>query len=431
MYSQTKSFKFVLDPIFIMGLSWSDSIYLAIFLQEFAEHAPSINIKLFFPGDFDKLAQLVSRLIGLSEFVESFQEYNILEPIKYDDYFDEDFKSKIYRDDDTSSQARLLISLSEYFNADGVLTNNELLLDNKHIIQQKRRQKVLDLIDFIDILEVIAVGNDKFRSVRSDWKNLSLDVYYILEHWQGSKWAKWFFNNSDNMEDDHLRESYRNALLNRYPFIAYARDMVRFGEIQKNFAFRRGETHGYSMMPSYHLTNFYLMLWGMLEHVTSIVNSTMNLGLKEKQCGIRSKKFWSAINDKDSQFKELFNKYYKGWVDIMAAMRHAAAHHTIHLPSQMFEENDEIKKSDEEIILELKKDGIDFESTGNEKADQFLWSSRVHEWKLSKMKELAPSLVYFEMNDKLIFRDPISSIDYDMHYLNAIMYSFWALMLNR
>ena len=68
-----------------------------------------------------------------------------------------------------------------------------------------------------------------------------------------------------------LRDFLHSALLNRYSFMLYSRDMLMFYDLQKDFYSRRGLLQRYGMAIGYYVTNFfYLLLWGMLDHVTII-----------------------------------------------------------------------------------------------------------------------------------------------------------------
>jgi hypothetical protein len=126
-------------------------------------------------------------------------------------------------------------------------------------------------------------------SFRPTQQGVTLDLVYQWTHWKASRFAKWFNHVQAIIEKKELQESLRSALLNRYPFLLYSRDMVRFYELQMDFYQRRGLQRRFSMGVGFYVSTFYLFLWGMLEHLTIIAKWAKDLTIDETKCGIRSK----------------------------------------------------------------------------------------------------------------------------------------------
>ena len=351
--------------------------------------------------------------------------------VALDEYISEDFRGELLGESDEAKQARYLIVLANKVAADGIVTDNSLLLKCKYALYQYHKIKIYDHHGFWDILDVIAVGNEVYISIRSDWKNIPLEVYYMQVHWKGSKWARWYFSHCEEYQDRDLREMFRSALLNRYSFVAYARDMVLYGDLQQDSYFRKGVKEGHSMFLNYHLTTFYLMLWGMLEHVTSIVNLVFDLGLRKRECGIRSPKLWARLSENYQNHVNVYNEKYKEWVEVMADMRHAAAHRTLYLPAVLLEETKESKMSDQEIIAALKDEGTEIEPMGVEGLDEAAWQLRIYEWRRTRAKEIASSVIFVEGENRSYWRSPIASIDYDFLKMNSVIDLFWTLIMAR
>src|SRR5262249_43463575 len=155
-------------------------------------------------------------------------------------------------------------------------------------------------------------------------RSLTIDLYYQRNHWKQRRLARWYWAKASALGDGDLRENVHSALINRYALIAYARDMVRFYELQLDHFHRRGLLRRFATLLGYQLTNFYLYLWGMLEHLTLITNRVKELGLRERQCGIESPAFWAALGKKDSALRACIREGpIVQWIDQMADVRHA------------------------------------------------------------------------------------------------------------
>lgn len=63
--------------------------------------------------------------------------------------------------------------------------------------------------------------------------------------------ARWFNRVSSSLTPPDHHENVRNATLNRYGFILYSRDMVRFYELQLDHFTRRGLYRRFGGMLAY------------------------------------------------------------------------------------------------------------------------------------------------------------------------------------
>ena len=159
-----------------------------------------------------------------------------------------------------------------------------------------------------------------FWSVSNEERRLTLDVFYQWTHWKNARLAKWFNNVNHKIANQELRDCLRSALLNRYSFILYSRDMIIFYDLQKDFYSRRGLIQRYGMAIGYYVTNFYLLLWGMLDHVTIIAKFAKDLKVEERQCGIKSDRFWKEFGPLEPGLTEfLTTEKISEWLSCMAA----------------------------------------------------------------------------------------------------------------
>src|SRR3989442_10477274 len=109
------------------------------------------------------------------------------------------------------------------------------------------------------------------------------------------------------------------------------------------------------------MTNFYLYLWGMLEHLTLIAKYEKKLPVQEKACGIVSQKFWEVFGERDPILRRyMCEDPMREWIAAMADARHAAAHRAMLLPNYIVEETEDSRKTDAEISAILRKEDPEF-----------------------------------------------------------------------
>ena len=165
--------------------------------------------------------------------------------------------------------------------------------------------------------------------------------------------------------------------------------MVRFFEIQRNHFTRRDLIGRFGLAVGYHVNASYLLLWGMLEQLTTIAKQMRGLALNERDCGIQKKQFWKKLREPGLQAFVQQGRIGE-WVNLMADVRHQAAHSTIPIPGEVFMDTEDSKKSDEEIRRIIQKERPLFYQlalvTGME-------SQMIQIWRVKHMKRLAPSMV--------------------------------------
>jgi hypothetical protein len=195
---------------------------------------------------------------------------------------------------------------------------------------------------------------------------------------------------------------------------------------------RRGRLQKWTLAIGFYINTFYLMLWGMLDHLTIVAKYARNLKISEKNCGIRSEKFWKEFR----AVEKGLTYFIKGpnmseWIGIMADMRHQAAHNIIPIPSLLVNETPDSKKSDDEIVEMLKKEDphlYRFLDPGTIEACQPTWITM---WRMKKMEIVGPGMVKVAKPDGTGYlRDPVISVDYDLSNLIAVMDAFLVKLFN-
>jgi hypothetical protein len=351
-------------------------------------------------------------------------------PFKLDVAIQSELREPLLSNTVESNRCLDVLAVGDAIQADGILTNDARLVNARYGLYQHHRIRIIPLKELGDTVEIFAHGHSIFLSYTTG-QYITLDVFYQWTHWRGSRFAKWFNQVQATIERKELQESLRSALLNRYPFLLYSRDMVRFYELQMDFYQRRGLQRRFSMGVGFYVSTFYLFLWGMLEHLTIIAKWATDLTIDETKCGIRSKKFWKEFNKTDPRLNTFLRQpKISDWISVMADMRHAAAHRDLALPTTLVSETEDSKKSDDEILDIIRQErSYMFESIiapmMKSMEPMMIWL-----WRISKMKIVAPSMVVIKRGDKAYLRDPVMSIDHDLQYLTAIIDAFLVALFN-
>jgi hypothetical protein len=429
----TRSFSFILDPA---CLSFEELMPIFSLIREMKEICSELGIEIVIPS-----------YMVTQEDLSLFTIFNInlnvinrppnLINIELDESIDEDIVKKFTNNTESSDRALALLSLSESLKSDGIITNNVLLIEARYPIYQYHGIRIIPLGKFSDIIDIIAHGNSIFSSASSTLRNLTFDVFYQFTHYKNRRFFSWFNKIIRELDNIELINNVRSALLNRYPYILYSRDMIRFYELQRDYYLRRGERR-FHLMLGYYLSNYYMLLWGMLDHLTVIAKYAYNLSIKERYCGINSDKFWGKFKSKEPnlyKFMKISPSPISEWIDIMAEMRHHAAHKVIKIPTRILEETDESKMSDADILEIIRNETNDTELMYQLLPEDYIKKVHepilVNEWRLGKMKEIAPSMVIIKMENRIVFRDPALSVDYDLERLNAVIDAFIIIMFRK
>jgi len=425
-YNVIKDFLFVIDPRSLPNLNDTSSRDVAATLQYLRETS-GVRIELVLPrymSDkvFPKNSAISEALKLISEAPPSdFQLHKAVE-------------KKILKDSKKLAEIEhesSLLALSESMTADGIVTDSDLLIENQYVIYQYHRIRIVPLDEFRDMIRVIAVGNSVFWSTAYG-RDIGFDIFYQMTHWKASRLLKWWSQATRGQMTKELVENLRAALLNRFPYILYSRDMVRFYQLQRDYYLRRGRLQMYGLAIGFYINTFYLMLWGMLEHLTIVAKYARNLGVDERSCGIRSKRFWKEFRVVENGLSK-FVKTPKmaEWIGIMADMRHQAAHKVILIPSVLLFDTDDSKKTDDEIVEILRNEKphhYRFFDAEFIEAQQPIW---IDDWRMKKMEIGAPGVVVVSKHGgKSYLRDPVISVDYDLSYLVAVMDAFLVKLFN-
>jgi len=419
----TRTFTVVVDPYSLDVLAHDRRLLYAFALVDtLADFAPPITIQLVFPAYLATASQLASVEGYFLPFTLFSDEVSVPQ-VALSRHIPGRLRGRIERGAEDECRSLRLLSLAEHLKADGILTESPALLDARYELLVRHKFRIIPLREFADFIEVCGRGHGVPCSVVPA-HDIPWDLLYVFTHWKCRRLAGWLNAVSSTLTDTSLRELLRSAILNRYPFIITARDYVRFYELQTHHCFRHtGQRGEFRMSLNYHLTSFYLHVWGMLDALTGIANLRLGLGLSARQCGITSDAFLDAIRHERAPLSRFIKHYGPRWVSVMGDVRHPAAHSAIRIQRELLEETQESRKSDEEIIAILKvEDPIVWVT--DEAYTRHLLPTAIYLWRVRHMTVVTDDAIYVEDPSGSYFRPAVTSIDADLEMLNAFVDAF-------
>jgi hypothetical protein len=420
----TRRFAFVLDPESLPRLSEPRYAGIVLLIQDLRRITPSVTVTLALPrylGDahVHGYAERIRPILWEIETPEGVPGVTLSKRIP------RRHRERLPGATVEGQSAIALLALCDFIQADGIVTTEPRLVEARYPLLQHHRLRVIPLEECANWIEVCAHGHDVFWSATEYSRNLTVDVFYPWTHWKNRRLARWFAASTSRFVSLGVQEDVRNAVLNRYPFLLYSRDMVRFYELQMDHFNRRGLQRRFSTPLGYYMSNFYLHLWGMLDHLTVMAKRAFGLEVEDRTCGIENKTFWKALATKEPGLRAFMrDPKMVQWVGVMADMRHAAAHREMLLPSILVQESEAYKKTDEEISEILAREEPDFYEGLSENAKQILEPQRIWLWRMDQLNTIASNVVVVQKRKGGYIRFPVDSVDYDLGMLTAILDAF-------
>lgn len=421
----TRDFLLVVDPASLEDLLKYPLKMALGLVEDLADLDPSVNVRLIFPLYLATDGERDVAKTGRAP-LEFFPEEIDVPKLTLARDLGRRVRERIERGAEGDCRGLRLLALAEHIKADGVVTSIPSLMDSRYALLRHHKFRIVPPPEVPDFVEVCARGHSIFCSAISAPRWLPPDVLYQVAHWKNRRFAQWFGKASPALSDEIIREHLRSALLNRYPMILYARDMVRFFELQKDYHFRRaGQPPVFRAPLNYHLTAFYVHAWGMLDSLSGIANRHLGLGVPTHKCGVVSGDFLKALSRKRPGLVAFIKRYTAEWISIIGDVRHPVAHSALRLQRDLAAATDESKKSDAEIAAILRKEDPETYRVLPPDLIRAVAPVLIDNWRLSKMKVITDDAIYVERADGSgYFRNPVASIDFDLERVNAFIDAF-------
>ena len=108
----------------------------------------------------------------------------------------------------------------------------------------------------------------------------------------------------------------------------------------------------------------------------------------------------------------------------MADIRNHAGHKVIKIPNEVLADTDESRKSDEEIREILQRENDFLYQTLNQTSIAEIEPIMIQQWRIKKMRRIAPSQVFIKTKDGGYLWDPVASVDHALERLTAVLDAF-------
>ena len=416
----TREFAFVVDPRCLERISaYSPAPFLEAVARLTASQ-PSVKIQLASPSFFDpedsrRIAQYGSSIRGIPAPIGD-GKFHVSKSLSNKQ------RKLLSAAKEGGQRALALLALAESTQADGVVSDAPELLAARYALLAHHRIRVIPLEEFPRWIEVCGIGHSTFVSAVDPYVDIPPDMFYQWLDRKNRSLIEWHSRMSDRVAAE-TAEDLRSIVYNRYPFILYSRDMVRFFELQSDHVQRRTGESRLTSFVGFHLVNLYFHTWGLLDHLTLVANRQLDLSLPDQRCGIASDEFWGAVGTRmPSLRKAVKQPRLNDWIAVMADMRHPAAHKAMLLPTQLVSHTEESQLSDAEVVEILKKeDPESFEVFKKEDVLKAMMPMMISNWRYRKLKVIADGMVHVSGPSRAYFRPALNSVDYDVGMLNEVV----------
>jgi hypothetical protein len=420
----TREFGFIIDPRCLERIS---SFPPAAFLDAAAQltaSTPAVKIQLSSPSFFGP--EDSRRLREYRPFISDIQAPLGDGKFHVSKSFSNKHRKLLSAARVSGQRALALLALAESTKADGVVSDATELLATRYALLAHHRIRVIPLEEFPRWIEVCGIGHSTFVSAVDPHVNFPPDMFYQWLDRKNRSLIDWHSRMSHRVSPE-TAEDLRSIVYNRYPFILYSRDMVRFFELQSDHVLRRSGQRRFGPFVGFHLVNLYFHTWGLLDHLTLVANRHLGLGVPENRCGIASDEFWSASATRAPSLRRAVKQpRLNDWIAVMADMRHPAAHKAMLLPTQLVSHTPESQLSDAEVLEILKKEDPEPFELFDRDALRAMVPLMVSNWRAQKLKIVADGVVHVRGPSRSYFRPALNSVDYDVRMLNEVLEIFIA-----
>lgn len=417
----TRIFDLVLDPYCLHELLMPGVRGAIQLVGDLMGFDPPVTFRLVFPGYLATGSQQQLSERGRIPVV-LFPDEDQVSAVALSRGIGRRVRERIERGAEGECRGLRLLSLAEHLKADGIVTALPSLVDARYNLLRHHKFRIVLPAELPDFVEICARGLGVPCSSTLARRWLPPDLLYQWAHWKNRRLVEWFSKASPTLPDAGLRERLRSAIYNRYAFILHARDMVHFYQLQKDHYVRRGRQVYWSSL-NYHLTAFYVHVWGMLDALAGIANLRLGLGLNPLRCGIDREEFLDALEGSQPGLHRFIKTYRTRWIAIIGDVRHPAAHSALRLQHDIVTHTEESQKSYDEIAAILRReDPTSYELLPD--LAKKMEPALVENWRINKMKVITDDAIYVEGAAGGYFRPPVTSLDFDLERLNAFIDAF-------
>jgi len=421
----TREFVLVVDPYILQEVLTLNKGGLVRLVIELRQLPIPVNVQFAVPAYL--VGPEVAETVKAASFALSFvRDESRVPPLTLSPEISRRHRERIERGAEGECRGLRLLALAQYLKADGIVTTIPSLVEARHLLRLRHAFQIVSPAELLDFVGICARGHSVFCTARPAPTYLPPDIFYQFTDPKARRWFEWLNKVGPTIGDETLREHLRSALLNRYCFILYARDMTKFNELQKQYYLRRRERPAiYRALVNYHLTAFYVHIWGMLDALAGIANRRLSLGLDPRQCYLAREEFLSALKEKHPGLARFVKEHRARWVNVIGDVRHPVAHSALLLQQDVVVDTEESRKSDEDILAIVREEEREFLASIPPEWAPSIEANLIWRWRDAKRKIQSDDVIYVENPaGGGYLRGPVVSIDFDLDMLNAFVDAF-------
>ena len=425
MIVPSRDFVVIVDPPLLNDVVTLDRGGVVRTILELKELEDPIKIRLllptylFDPPQTSEAMRVLRNVFSLARNEALIPKFNLSRDLRRRD------RERIERGAEGGCRGLRLLALAQHVKADGVVTSLPSLIEPRFHLRRLHALRIFPPADLSDFVAVCSRGHSIF--VNRQLSQVAPDIFYMYADPKARRLFQWFNKASPTFADDTVREHLRSALLNRYAFILYARDMTQFYELQKQYYLRRrGRPAIFRGLLNYHLTAFYVHVWGMLDALAGIANRQLALGIDPRQCYLNRDEFLDALWPKSPGLARFIKEHRAKWVSVIGDVRHPVAHSALLLQQDVVVHTEESKQTDEQILAIVREEEREFLDSIPADVLPSIEATLVFNWRQNRMKVENDDAIYVEgpTTGGGYFRGPVVSIDFDLEMFNAFIDAF-------
>ncbi|MEK0337902.1 MAG: hypothetical protein QQN41_10765, partial [Nitrosopumilus sp.] len=239
--------------------------------------------------------------------------------------------------------------------------------------------------------------------------------YTMCDYYGKEAWSSYSSMMGADVLKANTNEVLRSLLLNKFSYICHARDKLLFYMLQRSYAKRNGfKKQDYRFEAGFHLTYYYLLIWGGIDQLSIIINDLLELGSKGISVSIGKENFRKKIMSINEKMGEiLIKEKYLVWFEHLRKIRNFVAHEGTIILQDLFD-RPEVEPSEKEIEMEAKKHPSYLRTIKNLQSEQMRESYLgilKEDIRVSKLKKISDEAMIFKVNGKQYIIFPLKEVE--------------------
>lgn len=269
-------------------------------------------------------------------------------------------------------------------------------------------------------IEIFVRGHEIPWAMKHPTWYMPWTTFYIMNDELGRKGSEFYTDKFKGLGlNDETIETIRSLTLNRFSNILYTRDKLLFYVQQRRRSKRqKAKRQDFAFEASYYLCHYYLLLWGALDQLARVLNSSLALGLTHfRDMNVQNKDFSKALKATSPEIAALFEtEDFQSWYTQLRRNRHHTAHQGSIILSPIVEKP-ETEPTDEELQKEAEQTPAWSLMKRSLPPEAFEWymTSLKEQLKIARLKVVVEDAMVIKdtFDNKLYIFRPLGNIEWD------------------